>query len=232
MKLFRFSPSSWPSLRPLAAQTPDVDACSTRPAITSPPTSRTFVGVVAEETYRQEVRGSRRHRPARVPGGSPRPAARSEVRHAAGPRAGRRPLDPVSRRLRSGRQAGARSRRAAGEAVPRSRPRRRSSRWTTSPTASARYNIGGVNRNINLPVLALTVLEPQNRAWFLFKGRQEGRHLFDLEFREERGGTLIRTRRRSVDAVARPLHDRSRHRPRAVERADCGKRRRCGRAST
>ena len=27
---------------------------------------RTFVGVVAEETYRQEVRGARRHRPARL----------------------------------------------------------------------------------------------------------------------------------------------------------------------
>ena len=40
--------------------------------------------------------------------------------------------------------------------------------------ASARYNIGGVNRNVNLPVLALTVLEPQNRAWFSFQ-RAAGR---------------------------------------------------------
>ena len=39
--------------------------------------------------------------------------------------------------------------------------------------ASARYNIGGVNRNVNLPVLALTVLEPQNRAWFSFKGSRK-----------------------------------------------------------
>jgi hypothetical protein len=58
-------------------------------------------------------------------------------------------------------------------------------------TASARYNIGGVNRNVNLPVLALTVLEPQNRAWFSFKGRKTG-GTFELEYQEERGGTLIR----------------------------------------
>jgi hypothetical protein len=59
--------------------------------------------------------------------------------------------------------------------------------------ASARYNIGGVNRNVNLPVLALTVLEPLNRAWFSFKGARKPGNLFDLEFREERSGTLIRT---------------------------------------
>jgi hypothetical protein len=59
--------------------------------------------------------------------------------------------------------------------------------------ASARYNIGGVNRNINLPVLALTVLEPQNRPWFTFKGARKSAGIVELEFREERGGTLIRT---------------------------------------
>jgi len=58
--------------------------------------------------------------------------------------------------------------------------------------SSARYNIGGVNRNVNLPVLALTVLEPQNRAWFSFKGRKAG-NTFELDYQEERTGTLIRT---------------------------------------
>ena len=46
---------------------------------------------------------------------------------------------------------------------------------------------------MNLPVLALTVLEPQNRAWFSFKGSRKSSGLFELEFREERSGTLIRT---------------------------------------
>jgi hypothetical protein len=58
---------------------------------------------------------------------------------------------------------------------------------------SARYNIGRVNRNVNLPVLALTVLEPQNRAWFSFKGSRKSGSVFELEYQEERGGTLIRT---------------------------------------
>ena len=34
--------------------------------------------------------------------------------------------------------------------------------------ASSRYNIGAVNRTVNLPVLALDVLHLQNRAWFTF----------------------------------------------------------------
>ena len=57
---------------------------------------------------------------------------------------------------------------------------------------SARYNIGGVNRNINLPVLALSVLETHNRPWVVFSGSRK-KDVWDVEFREERGGTLIRT---------------------------------------
>src|SRR5262249_34624413 len=56
----------------------------------------------------------------------------------------------------------------------------------------ARYNIGGINRNVNLPVLALSVLEPRNRAWFSFKGHKAG-NTYELEYQEERTGTLIRT---------------------------------------
>jgi hypothetical protein len=64
-------------------------------------------------------------------------------------------------------------------------------------TESARYNIGGVNRTINLPVFALAVLEDHNRPWFLFSGGRRkdspAGPLWDVEYREERGGTLIRT---------------------------------------
>jgi hypothetical protein len=57
---------------------------------------------------------------------------------------------------------------------------------------SARFNIGDVNRTINLPVLALTLLETSNRPWVAFTGTRK-KNVWDLEFREERGGTLIRT---------------------------------------
>src|SRR5262249_51833907 len=57
--------------------------------------------------------------------------------------------------------------------------------------SSARYNIGGINRTVNLSVLALNVLEPQNRPWFSFKGRRAG-NTFELDYQEERTGTLIR----------------------------------------
>jgi hypothetical protein len=58
--------------------------------------------------------------------------------------------------------------------------------------ASARYNIGGVNRTINLPVLALTVLETQNRPWVTFTASRK-KNVWELDFRETRGSTMIRT---------------------------------------
>jgi hypothetical protein len=58
---------------------------------------------------------------------------------------------------------------------------------------SARYNIGGIRRNINLPVLALAVLQADNRPWFSFNAQRRKDAVWDLEYREERSGTLIRT---------------------------------------
>jgi hypothetical protein len=52
---------------------------------------------------------------------------------------------------------------------------------------------------VNLPVLALTVLEPENRPWFAFTGRRKkdtpAGGLWELDYREERSNTLIRTSR-------------------------------------
>jgi hypothetical protein len=60
--------------------------------------------------------------------------------------------------------------------------------------ASARYNIGGVNRNINLPVLALSAFDLSNRPWFTFDlGRAKGAQC-ELVYRETRSDTLIRGR--------------------------------------
>ena len=133
---------------------------------------RTFVGVVAEETYRQEVRGPRGHRSARLRRSKRRGQRRDLksdmllVRAPAGDRwmqfrdvfevDGKPVRDRAERLTKLFLQPSASMQRQVDDIA----------------AASARYNIGGVNRNINLPVLALTVLEPQNRAWFSFKGAE------------------------------------------------------------
>jgi hypothetical protein len=177
---------------PVLAQTPEVDAVLDKAGDYVATYERTFVGVVAEETYRQELRGI---------GGTDQRGFASEAR------AQRRDLKSDMLLVRA--PAGDRWIQFRDVFEVDGKPvRDRAERLTKlflQPSASAqqqvddiaaasaRYNIGGVNRNVNLPVLALTVLEPQNRAWFSFKGARKPGHLFDLEFREERSGTLIRT---------------------------------------
>jgi len=50
---------------------------------------------------------------------------------------------------------------------------------------------------VNLPTLALAALEPENRPWFTFTGSRKkdspAGPTWELEFREQRMGTLIRT---------------------------------------
>ena len=164
---------------------------------------RTFVGVVAEETYRQEVRG--------IAGTDPRG-------FAAEARGQRRDLKSDMLLVRA--PAGDRWIQfrdvfeVDGKPV-RDRAERLAKLFLQPSTstqqqvddiaaASARYNIGGINRNVNVPVLALTVLEPQNRAWFSFKGGRKAGGTFELEYQEERGGTLIR----GAGDQAMPSHGR------------------------
>jgi hypothetical protein len=153
---------------------------------------KAFVGVVAEESYRQSVRGVGKtdQRGFAAEGRSERRDLRSDmllVRAPAGDRwmqfrdvfevDGKPVRDRNERLTKLFLQPSASTQQQVDDIA----------------AASARFNIGGVNRNINLPVLALTVLEPQNRAWFSFKGSRKGSNQFELEYREERGGTLIRT---------------------------------------
>lgn len=63
---------------------------------------------------------------------------------------------------------------------------------------SARYNVGTVVRNVNVPVLALGVLMPENQHRFLFNhveaadaARTDG--AWAIDYREIETGTLIRT---------------------------------------
>jgi hypothetical protein len=63
---------------------------------------------------------------------------------------------------------------------------------------SARYNLGTIIRNVNVPVLALRVLLPQNQVRFVFdhaeasdNSRAEG--TWAIDYREVAPGTMIRT---------------------------------------
>src|SRR3954468_10252817 len=178
---------------PVVAQTPELEAILDKAGDYVSTYERTFVGVVAEETYRQQVQGGRgrtdaRGFPVEAPG--QRRDLKSDVllvRAPAGDRwiqfrdvfevDGKPVRDRAERLEKLFLQPSASTQRQVDDIA----------------AASARYNIGGVNRNVNLPVLALAVLEPQNRAWFSFKGSRKPGNLFELEFREERSGTLIRT---------------------------------------
>jgi hypothetical protein len=174
------------------AQTPEVDAVLDKAGDYVATYERTFVGVVAEETYRQELRGigGTDQRGFALEARAQRRDLKSDmllVRAPAGDRwiqfrdvfevDGKPVRDRAERLTKLFLQPSASAQQQVDDIA----------------AASARYNIGGVNRNVNLPVLALTVLEPLNRAWFSFKGARKPGNLFDLEFREERSGTLIRT---------------------------------------
>jgi hypothetical protein len=177
---------------PVLAQTPEIDAILDKAGDYVATYEKTFAGVVAEETYRQQVQGGRgrndaRGFPVETPG--QRRDLRSDVllvRAPAGDRwmqfrdvfevDGKPVRDRAERLTKLFLQPSASTQQQVDDIV----------------ASSARYNIGGVNRNVNVPVLALNVLDPRNRAWFSFKGRKAG-NTFELEYQEERTGTLIRT---------------------------------------
>jgi hypothetical protein len=153
---------------------------------------RTFVGVVAEETYRQDARGGGRTDPRgfATEGASQRRDLKSDVLLVRAP-AGDRWIQFRDVFEVDGKPVRDRAERLAKLFLKPSASTQQ--QVDDIAAASARYNIGGVNRNVNVPVLALAVLEPQNRAWYAFKGRKAGA-VFELEYQEQRGGTMIRGR--------------------------------------
>jgi hypothetical protein len=60
---------------------------------------------------------------------------------------------------------------------------------------SARYNIGNISRDLNVPVLALMFLQPDNQPRFRFTPAKIGApgQPWEIEYREVRPQTLIRT---------------------------------------
>jgi hypothetical protein len=185
----------WGSLAlvPALAQTPEIDAILDKAGDSVAAYEKAFVGIVAEETYRQEVHGGPTRTDARgFPVDAPRQRRdlKSDLLLVRAP-AGDRWLEFRDVFEVDGKPVRDRAERLAKLFL---QPSASGQRQVEDITAeSARYNIGGVNRNVNLPVLALTVLEPGNRAWFAFKGGPRNAGAFELEFQEQRGGTLIRT---------------------------------------
>ena len=174
------------------AQTPEVELVLDKAADYVRDYVRTFVGVVAEETYRQEVRGrsGTDGRGFATEGTSQRRDLKSDVLLVRAP-AGDHWIQFRDVFEVDGKPARDRAERLAKLFLQPSPSTTQQVEDITA--ASARYNIGGVNRNVNLPVLALTVLEPINRAWFSFRGSKKSNGVWELDYQEERTGTLIRT---------------------------------------
>jgi hypothetical protein len=177
----------------ISGQTADLDELVDRASDYVVLYEKNFVGVVAEESYRQTVHGGRagtdlRGFPIEAP--SQRRDLKSDVLLVRAP-AGDRWIQ-----FRDVFEVDGKPVRDRAERLTRLflQPSASTERQVADITAaSARYNVGGVNRNMNVPVLALSVLEPGNRPWFSFKGSRKSGNLWELAYQEERSGTLIRT---------------------------------------
>jgi hypothetical protein len=178
----------------LAAQAPEVGAIVDAASDYVVNYGRTFVGVVAEETYRQVVSGMRS---GVDPRGFPieaRPLRRDLkadvllVRVPAGDRWMQfRDVFEVD-----GSAVRDRDERLARLFLNPSGDARKQE--DDIAAASARYNIGAVNRTVNLPVLALGVLEDVNRPWFTFRIGKRNGDTVELAYEEQdRSRTMIHT---------------------------------------
>jgi hypothetical protein len=179
---------------PARAQSPGLDEILDKASEYVERYERTFVGVVSEESYRQQVRGGRTGTDLRgfpIEGPSQRRDLKSDVLLVRPPAADRwiqfRDVFEVDGKPVSDRD----------DRLTKLFLQPSADAWRQEAdiaAASSRYNIGAVNRTVNLPVLALSVLEPQNRVWFTFKiGKRSGATV-ELEYQEEdRGRTMIHT---------------------------------------
>jgi hypothetical protein len=180
--------------RPVRAQTADLDSVLDKASDYVAEYERIFVGVVAEENYRQQVRGGRagtdlRGFPIEAP--AQRRDLKSDVLLVRAP-AGDRWMQ-----FRDVVEVDGKPVRDRDDRLTKLFLQPSADAWRQEQdiaAASSRYNIGGVNRTVNLPVLALSVLEPQNRAWFTFQiGKRNGATV-ELDYQEEdRGRTMIHT---------------------------------------
>jgi hypothetical protein len=175
-------------------QSADIDALVDKASDYVAAYERSFVGVVAEETYRQQLRvpsGRVDPRGFRSDMALQRRDLKSDVLLVRAP-AGDRWIQFRDVFEVDGKPVRDRSERLTKLFLQPSADARRQEEDIAA--ASARYNIGDVNRTVNLPVLALTVLEPQSRPWFAFRSGKHGGATVELEYQEEeRGRTMIHT---------------------------------------
>ena len=175
----------------LAAQPPELDDLLDKAADYVAGYKRDFAGV-ADETYRQEARGGPRGTDLR---GYPVEGPRQKQDLKADVLFVRAPGAEVWMQFRDVYEVNGQPVRDRAERLAKLflEPSRSAQKQIADIAAeSARFNIGDVSRTINLPVLALTLLETSNRPWVTFTGTRK-KNVWDLEFREERVGTLIRT---------------------------------------
>ena len=176
------------------AQPPDLEALLDKASEYVAEYEQTFVGIVAEETYHQTVKGGRigtdvRGFPIEAP--SERRDIKSDVLLVRAP-AGNRWIQFRDVFDVDGKPVRDRAERLTKLFLQPSADARRQEENIVA--ASARYNIGGVNRTVNMPVLALTVLEPDNRPWFSFRAGKRTNATAELDYQEEqRGHTMIHT---------------------------------------
>jgi hypothetical protein len=178
------------------AQSPETEAIVDRAADYVADYTRDFVGIVAEESYRQEVRSAPERDMRGFPVDGPRQKRdlKSDVLLVRGP-VGERWMQFRDVFEVDGKPIRDRAERLAKLFLE---PWSSAQQQVQAITAeSARYNIGGISRDVNLPVLALSVLDPENRPWFSFTARRKNDAvaggLWEIEYREERGRTMIRT---------------------------------------
>jgi hypothetical protein len=193
-------------LRAQPAQPPDVELLLDKAGDYVEEYERTFVGLVAEEAYHQQVNvpAARQFdlRGFPLDTAAQRRDLKSDVLLVRAP-AGDRWIQFRDVFEVDGKPVRDRDERLTKLFLQPSADARRQEEDIVA--ASSRYNIGGINRTVNLPMLALTVLEAKNRAWFAFRIAKRGRDTVELEYKEEeRGHTMIHTN----DDQPLPAHGR------------------------
>ena len=169
--------------------------------------TREFIGVVAEETYRQELRtasGGRDLRGFPLEGQRQTRVLKSDMLLVRAP-AGDRWIQFRDVFEVDGKPVRDREERLARLFLTPSPSAQK--QVEDIKEASSRYNIGTVNRTVNIPVLALSVFEIRNMPWFTFAIGRKKDKAWDLEFREQRGDTLIRGRDGGTPSVGRFVVD-------------------------
>jgi len=153
---------------------------------------RSFGSIVAEERYEQTIRRAPGSNGTIVQRGGPGPVDTTLVSDfllVQVPGEGWMPFRDVFER--DGRQVRDREERLAKIFLTGSRDSLDQARAIMSE--SARYNIGNVQRNINVPTLALTFLTDDQRPHFSFKTAKPDDDGTVIDFRETARPTFVRT---------------------------------------